>query len=113
MKPKRKRILLNENMFGQIHWEKDSGGPEQFELIIYVKSLQEINTLKKQLMAEHEKYPKMVVKEKLKYTNLEKLTKLIHKKIIQYLKNPGVCDIEIICKDMDGNKIKSTNYNTC
>ena len=69
MKPKRKRILLNENMFGQIHWEKDSGGQEQFELIINVKSMQEIKELRSQILSEHKEYHKLIqIKERLECT---------------------------------------------
>ena len=53
-------------MFEQINWEKDSGGPEQFELIINVKSMQEIKELSSQLLSEHKKYHKLVqIKERL------------------------------------------------
>lgn len=57
---------------------------------------------------------KMIVSEWIsKYTLYEKMIKLMHKKISQYLKNPRICYIEIIGKDMDGCKIKSAKYDIC
>jgi len=56
-------------MINHIHWEKDSGGPEIFYVTIHVKSMQEINSLQKQLLAEHKKYSELEkIKQQLKHT---------------------------------------------
>jgi len=52
-------IKLSENDFDYIHWEKDSAGPELFELIIYGKSELHCNEIKQQILDNQE------IKEKL------------------------------------------------
>jgi len=55
-------------MISHIHWEKDSGGPEVFYVIIHVKSMQEINSLQRQLLAEYKKYSELEkIKKQLKH----------------------------------------------
>jgi len=45
---------LTEKDFNHIHWEKDSGGPETFELIIHGKSEQDCKNKKQQILDNQE-----------------------------------------------------------
>ena len=46
-------VKLCDADFNFIHWEKDSGGPEQFELIIHGKSEEDCNQIKQQILNNH------------------------------------------------------------
>jgi len=52
-------IKLISDDFGYIHWDKDSGGPELFELIIYGKSESNCNTIKQQILENQKKAEKL------------------------------------------------------
>jgi len=70
-----KRTALTKGMISHIHWEKDSGGPEVFYVTIHVKSMQEINSLQRQLLAEYKKYPELEkIKQQLKHTTKKNQT---------------------------------------
>lgn len=47
-------IKLTENDFDYIHWDKDSGGPELFELIIYGKSESNCDKIKQHILENQE-----------------------------------------------------------
>ena len=54
MKSVNNSITLTNNDFDFIHWEKDAGGPESFELMIYGKSESHCNEIKQQVLENQE-----------------------------------------------------------
>lgn len=51
-------INLTVDDFGYIHWDKDSGGPESFELIIHGESKYNCDKIKEQILENQEKAEK-------------------------------------------------------
>lgn len=108
-----KRILLTKNMIDHIHFQKDSVVPERFAVTIDVKSMKELKVLQSQILKENEEYPTLVqIKKRSIYTAF-RIPHLMCKEIIRDSKNHTICYIEIICKDMDGHKIKLKKYSLC
>lgn len=56
-----KPIKLTADDFDYIHWYKDSGGPEQFELIIYGESKSNCEKIKQQILGNQEKLEKIKI----------------------------------------------------
>jgi len=48
-------IKLTAGDFGYIHWDKDSGDQESFELIIYGKSKYDCEKIKQQILENQKK----------------------------------------------------------
>ena len=81
-------IKLTENDFDYIHWEKDSAGPELFELIIYGKSELHCNEIKQQILENQEivNYISEIVKRK-PHSNEDKAIIKVFKEILSENKN--------------------------
>ncbi len=53
------RITINRDMVDNIHFQKDSAGPERFVVTIDVDSMDKAKELQSQLCKESKEYPKL------------------------------------------------------
>ena len=84
------RIKLTKDDFSYIHWDKDSAGPELFELIIYGESKYDCDTIKQQILENQ----KIVDVLKVYHTNIEK-----HPLLLPSKDDDTVGEIEKMAKD--------------
>lgn len=74
-------IKLTADDFGYIHWDKDSGGPELFELIIYGKSEYDCDKIKQQIL-ENQEIVEKIKRHLTLYKNSEDPVEIILKEIL-------------------------------